>query len=375
MCYCDFSRCVKAAYVISGGMYELIWKDRGSGADRDVAMYTNSVIGSISGVFTNTFSSFATHNSPSGHPLLLSAQYTKLSSLMPTQSNDMQAVTLFEQPGDTLELIWKDSGSGADYDVSTWRPTGPSGYYSLGDIAVRSHGRPRTAIIAKALKDDVFRAPTYYRRIWKDSGSGADWDVSFWEPICPPYYRNLGQVSVRRHSPMPSPSDIRCVNTKYTVVGKWQWIWNDRGSGADADVGIWQADPNIYEQGVLAMSTVASHGTMNRTPYVFDPRYVNYVVGKPAKKYIITNIEYLLDQRDVLNQDPEVLATTNLINRGSTEQELTRELSYTVEESVSWSNTVSLEVGIETEVKTGIPVIAEGKVSQHVINKLHSILV
>lgn len=141
-------------------------------------------------------------------------------------------------------------------------------------------------------------------------------------------------------------------------------VWNDRGSGADDDVTIWQANPNGYGQGVIAMSSVRCHCNMNRNPTVLDPKYVNYVVGKPAKRYILTNVQYLLDDRDLLNQAPEVLATTTVINRGSIEQETTRAISYTYEESFSWSDSIGLEVGVSTEITAGVPLIGEATVSQ-----------
>lgn len=58
----------------AAGRYNLIWNDRGSGANRDVAVWANS--GSID---SNTFTAFATHNHPSGRPDLLNpavVQYT-----------------------------------------------------------------------------------------------------------------------------------------------------------------------------------------------------------------------------------------------------------------------------------------------------------
>ena len=38
----------------------------------------------------------------------------------------------------------------------------------------------------------------------------------------------------------PSTAGFRCVEAKYTATGKWQWIWNDKGSGANDDVSVYQ---------------------------------------------------------------------------------------------------------------------------------------
>jgi len=51
-------------------MYDLIWNDRGSGADKDVSLWANTDIDSDVGVDSNTFTSFATHRDMSkAHPI------------------------------------------------------------------------------------------------------------------------------------------------------------------------------------------------------------------------------------------------------------------------------------------------------------------
>lgn len=172
------------------------------------------------------------------------------------------------------------------------------------------------------MRANVFKPPTTYNRIWEDSGSGAEWEVSFWEPICPANYYPLGHVSVRRHSPMPSLSEIRCVKEEYTIQGEWVKIWSGVSNNA-APVTIYQANPtNNYGQGVSAMSAVAGLGPM-QTPRVLNPKHVHYFVrGKPAKKYTLQNIEYLIDQRQVLSLEPQVLNSVSALNSGKSEQEL-----------------------------------------------------
>ncbi len=118
--------------------------------------------------------------------------------------------------------IWNDARSGAHKDVSIWRPARPSAYYSLGDVAWASHGQPTfSTLIVKAWSDEAALAgPTDFHLVWKDTGSGARWDVSFWQPVCPPGYRALGHLAVRSHSRPALPNDdIRCLKDKYTEKG------------------------------------------------------------------------------------------------------------------------------------------------------------
>ena len=62
----------------------------------------------------------------------------------------------------------------------------------------------------------------------------------------------------------------------YVVEGKWKFIWNDRGSGADRDVSVYQAvSRDSQGVGVLAMSSVAHHGAMDIPAYVLNAEFVS----------------------------------------------------------------------------------------------------
>ena len=174
-------------------------------------------------------------------------------------------------------LIWKDSGSGANMDFSVYRPINmPFDYRSLGDVPVRAHSYRRIGFIGKEIRSDAFEDPRYFYPIWDDRGSGAYWDVTFYRPICPSGYVALGDVAVRSHDAFPNQSDAVCVKRDYVVVGNWKFIWNDRGSGADRDVSVYQA-VSRDSQGVevLAMSSVAHHGDMDIPAYVLKAEFVS----------------------------------------------------------------------------------------------------
>lgn len=362
-------RCVKTSYTTTG-RYDAIWLDRGSGADRDVGIWGNHVSQSnIYGVDANAFTSFATHGTPTGSPRLLDGEQVINHQLYSPPATISQVFNLYEVAD--FDEIWNDRGSGADRDISIWRSRGGSNAYSLGDIAVPG-GRPQRGFVIKAQRNGALISAYDFAEVWKDRGSGADWDVTFYRPLCPVGYRALGHVAVRNHHQKPSAGDFRCVHSQYTLVGGWDWVWNDAGSGADDDVSVWKARPNGKGQGVEAMSTIRHHGHMNVLPYVLNPDVIKYIVGKPPQSYILQNINYHFDDRKLVNSEPENIARTVIVNQGTTEQTSTRELTYQYDESYSWSHSAGLEIGVETTISSGIPLIASSGVSA---NKVYRFLV
>jgi hypothetical protein len=143
--------------------------------------------------------------------------------------------------------IWNDKGSGGDFDISYWRVKCPNGYVRFGDYAKSSWGYPHGAkmLIAKE-NNKVMKKPNGYKLIYNDKGSGADKDLSIWEPIPPKGYVALGHVAQRGYR-APSKDYIRCVKadflnrkglssakaslvTRGRLVGP---IYIDKGTGAD----------------------------------------------------------------------------------------------------------------------------------------------
>ena len=345
-------------------MYQPIWNDKGSGANKDVGLFSNTETGNYKAIFANTFTAVASHSAPGGSPYMLNGDHSILNSLIQAEKSNNVAIKVYQ--GSDSDLIWKDNGSGARYDISIYRPKGSSGYYPVGDIAVRGLSKPRTAMIVKPMvgKENALANPVSFRRRWTDSGSGASWDVSFWEPVCPYGYVALGHAAVRSHESSPHTNEMACVKHDYATLGEWQWIWDDRGSGASVDVSVYQAvakDSN--GQGMQAMGTVPSHGSMDRTAYVLNSSIVQYIVGKPAKKYILQNVQYLFDDRKVVSNTPEQLARTIVENRGSTEQKATRTIEYTYEQTSDWSVSAGIEIGVSASVTAGIPDVASATVS------------
>ena len=329
-----------------------------------MSLYSNANTDSDYGIDATTFTAFSTYSYPSGRPSLLSSATAKVHSLISSPS-DQVALIVYQITN--TETIWTDSGSGADRDFSSNRAQEPDGYYSLGDIGVASHSKPSFSIVVKEIKEGALATPTGFRQRWNDGGSGADDDVAFYEPICPGGYRVLGYVTIRSHHTRPSTNDVRCVKRDYVLQGNWKFVWDDSGSGADRDVAVWEAVPSGAGQGVRAMSARPCHCGMDRTAYVLNPAYVQYIVSKPVKRYFLSSIIYEIDDRDVLSQEPETLARTTLINNGASEQEISRTITYHYEESYSWSHTAGLEIGVSITVEAGIPDLFSTSVSAGII--------
>ncbi len=355
----SFNRCINSNYVVNDGAYRRIWYDTGSGASKDVALFSNTEVDSVKGVFSTTFTSIAAHQTPGGSPSLLNSDHTTLESLLKPVTNPNLAIKVYEST--ESDIIWNDRKSGAKRDISTHRPKGPGGL-SVGDIAVGRHGSPVTAPTVKQVKDGALSHPNSFRKIWDDRGSGAKWDGSFWEPICPGNYVPLGYVSVRSHS-RPSITDVMCVKRDYVVVGSWQRVWNDRGSGADDDVTVYQAvadDDN--GQGMQAMGAVRCHCNMDRTAYVLKASVIQYIQGKPDTKYILQNVQYNFSDK-ISDAKSAQLARTIVENNSINQQSAVRDIGFTYEETKDWSASVGLEVGIEVSVTAGVPDVASATVS------------
>ena len=141
---------------------------------------------------------------------------------------------------------WADSGSGANLDGSIWRLNTPLGFYPLGDIPMSGYGFSSDIekILVKGDQPGVAR-PTGYQWIWNDSGTGADADVTIWRPIAPEGYVCLGDVMTGNHGAAPSTDLIRCVGEYYLEQADGsQMKWNDLGTGGDHDVSWWYAYSN-----------------------------------------------------------------------------------------------------------------------------------
>ncbi|NMO22241.1 Vps62-related protein [Pyxidicoccus fallax] len=163
------------------------------------------------------------------------------------------------QAATQFNWIYDDHDTGAHDDVSVWRAdlTGYPGYYSLGDVAMPSHGvAPKMTFVVSG-EEDLLARPVDYAWVWSDWGSGGSHDVSFWDPVPPAGYTCVGSVTVLGYD-KPSTDLIRCVRSEYVLPAAANWLWNDSGSGSDNDIGVWQVDPRDHRG--LSLSTFKGQG-------------------------------------------------------------------------------------------------------------------
>jgi hypothetical protein len=167
------------------------------------------------------------------------------------------------QRADQLVWVYDDVGSGADGDVSVWRPNLAAypGYYSLGDVAMPYYGAPRGTYVVKG-EGDLLARPLDFNWMWDDVGSGGDHDASVWDPIPPPGYTCIGTVVTLGYS-KPSTDLIRCIKSEYVLPANGVYVWDDKGSGADHDISFFEATPVDHRSLPL--------GTFATLPYYSNP--------------------------------------------------------------------------------------------------------
>jgi len=161
-------------------------------------------------------------------------------------------------------LRWNDKGSGGDSDGAFWQPVPPAGFKALGSIGVSGYGEANGNYAALCVKEaqsgsGALKSPERYDFIWSDRGSGADRDGSCWRPIPPAGYVALGDVFASGYN-APSLDDVACVRADLVADGViGNWIYDDRGSGADRDISTWQIQaPVTYVDATKGLIAVNS---------------------------------------------------------------------------------------------------------------------
>ncbi len=94
-----------------------------------------------------------------------------------------------------FDPVWNDRGSGAAGDGAFYKPVPPFGYHALGHYGQGNYSSPNGFVaVVKEIIPGALASPVGYALIWKDSGSGADRDGAFWKPIPPAGYECPGVV-------------------------------------------------------------------------------------------------------------------------------------------------------------------------------------
>ncbi|MDA7631217.1 Vps62-related protein [Verrucomicrobia bacterium] len=194
---------------------------------------------------------------------------TALACLAFAALQDMSAQEIELRYSEGLMLTWNDDGSGGDNDGAFWAPFIPRGFFAINHTARSNYNSPSLNLfVARALREDSrpLAAPIGYELIWTDSGSGADRDGAFWKPIAPPGYVSLGTVGTG--GGRPGLSEILCVRRDLVEVGGYgARVYNDAGSGADANFSAWNV---VAPANCIHLASYVGHagyGIPDEVPY------------------------------------------------------------------------------------------------------------
>ena len=159
-------------------------------------------------------------------------------------------------PVSEYDEVWNDSGSGAEQDVSVWRPRVPAGCHLIGMTAKNGHSRPTfSTLVIRAGGRDIAPPERFDLVWWQERGKRRFW---CWRPVPPAGYVSLGDVGTTSETP-PSHKDVVCVAlaclspNRQPLGGQ---IWNDRGGGAPKDAAFF-AQPG--GTGLFRCSDDATH--------------------------------------------------------------------------------------------------------------------
>lgn len=82
---------------------------------------------------------------------------------------------------DGFQLIWRDTGSGAEERVTIWVPTPPQGHVMVGCVAVAGYEEPPKNCVFCVRADRTYQADVFDEATWRDSGRPGTWRCSIWQ--------------------------------------------------------------------------------------------------------------------------------------------------------------------------------------------------
>lgn len=166
----------------------------------------------------------------------------------------------------SAQLIWDDAGSGADLDGYFFLPQVKNSEYMIGGHASQKRRSKYHCVTTLSEATDnpentprLMVAPADWKQVWKDSGSGATRDGSFWSAIPPDNnYVCIGSVAQLNHNAKPNLANYRCVHKSLTdkIVSK-NILWSDKGSGADSQLTIFSLPTTTSFVAIASRATEA----------------------------------------------------------------------------------------------------------------------
>ena len=136
------------------------------------------------------------------------------------------------------QLSYIDKGSGGRIDGSFYLPHIPAGYSIIGAYAQGNYHSPSDCILVVKPANEQSRAllmsPQSWQRLWKDKGSGANMDGSFWHPSPPANdYVCLGSIASKGYK-QPVMANYACVHRCLVENNPAASpVWSTGGTGAN----------------------------------------------------------------------------------------------------------------------------------------------
>lgn len=187
--------------IVSVQDFELLYNDRKSGGDHDGSYYRPIA---PDGYYTIGDYGQGNYRSP--------APFGCAIAVKPLEDG------VLARPTDYTK-IWTDKGSGARMNGSFWLPVPPAGYKAVGTVAQNGHDKPSLDRIM-CVREDLVLVGKIGDMIWTDSGTGADHDFGSWKITCPNEDAILANtfIGVPSHSPSDSGGNLFCINAVYTKL-------------------------------------------------------------------------------------------------------------------------------------------------------------
>eukprot|EP01083_Nonionella_stella_P288135 980639_1 len=138
----------------------------------------------------------------------------------------LQSISYYETTA--YDWVWDDSGSGSNLDGSFWKPHILTGESFLTFYNMISHDNPgihnHRAVVITSAPSGVLAEPTGHTLIWSDSGSGGDDDISCFKATrsgytCLGYFVSSGGTSPNGYKCIRD--DWRYVYTSAVVTAQW----------------------------------------------------------------------------------------------------------------------------------------------------------
>ena len=234
------------------------------------------------------------------------------------RTNDFEITFISE-----VEKVYADNGTGADQDISIWRPK--TNNFIVGHIATKGYEAPTAPIMTIELFDQMSsNYPVDYELVYTDKGTGGDQDVAFWKPIAPEGYVAMGMVATPSYE-KPGLQDVICIKKDLTVEGfAKDEEWNDGGSGGDQDISVWNIrTPDVFVDGEYSFVTSNAFWAfrgyetkpMSDASNVLSVKMIDQIVGKYRRK---NNQNEWHEGEITLNKDTGIATWLNKSGQGWT---------------------------------------------------------